>query len=389
MYPRVVPNINENLLLKILNKSEKIENIKIDKNLFFFDSGREALKFLLKLKFKNKKIGIQNFTCSIVKDAILESNNIPVFLDVEKDLFSTSLDEIKKHEIDVLILTHLFGIPNAEYFKIKDYCSKNNICLIDDLSQTILSKVNGKILEDYSEYYIYSFAFDKPIGSLSGGALHVPQDEKEKVKIQYDKLPKRTENIGYLNLKISYIYYLILKSLLLLERTNTIFERMMFFLLPLSFIRNNKLIYFFYEKKINIIIFKIENRLKNIFKKNKEIEIKRISNIEKYYLLKQLKNYNILDRKLIYIKAKEKILKLNGKIEEIKLRDNIEISYGIRFPILVFNQKEVVKKLLENKIEAGNHNWSEVLNEKYSSKISKEITEKIINIPIWGDEIWD
>ena len=392
MFPRVIPNIDEKLLVKILMNKNNKKNIcstdNFKEELYFFNSGRAALKFLLSLKFKNKKIGIQNFTCSIMKDVIIETKNIPVILDINRELFSTSLDEIKKYEIDVLILTHLFGIPNAEYFKIKEYCIEKNIFLIDDLSQTIFSEVDNKVIEKYSDYYIYSFAFDKPISSLEGGALHIPAEEN--FMDRYNAIPKTSEFKGYLNLKIFYLYYSILKSkLLVLERTNTYFERCLYYIFTINFAKKNKIIKFFYRYKVNLFIFKIENKIKKIFYKNKNIKIQRLSEIEKVYIIEQIKNYKKIDKELLYLKAKKNILALGGEIKEIKFRENIKISYRLRFPILQFNQEEIIQKLLKKKIESGNHNWGEVIDRTADTPISKEMTNQIVNIPIWSDEIWN
>ena len=135
-FARIRPYINTDFLNFILgnkNASKKHDDsIRPAKNEFFFSSGRGSLKWLLsnirELKQKALRVGIQAFTCQVVPQAILESNNIPVFFDISSKYYTTLISNINFDDIDVLILTHLFGIPNPDYFKICEICKKKTDC---------------------------------------------------------------------------------------------------------------------------------------------------------------------------------------------------------------------------------------------------------------------
>ena len=174
----------------------------------FFNQGRSALKFFLKnfSIFKRKKINIafQSFNCESVFNSAEEADcNIELF-DINLIDFSATIEEIKKLQIkpDVLILTHYQGIPNLNYIEIADYCDKNDIFLIDDLSQTEGSKIQNIEVGTLSSISIHSFGFDKPFSVYKGGSLKFENftdtllknyliEAYNKIKIE----PKRTSKI--------------------------------------------------------------------------------------------------------------------------------------------------------------------------------------------------
>lgn len=383
MFPRVIPEVNEEEILKILKKKKKEKK---ECKEMYFNSGRAALKFILQLKFKNKRIGIQNFNCNVVEDAIIESGNIPIYLDINKTFFSVSLKNIEHIKIDVLIISHLFGIPNNEYLRIRDYCQKNNIYIIDDLAQTVKATINNKEIEEYSNCYIYSFAFDKPISLNRGGLLKIKDEKSDYIYDKYLELKEISNYKMRTNIKLLYIYTKLLKRYKFnVARTNSILEQTLINLIPLDLLRNDKIINYMYKTKFNIILAKLENKCLRI---KKEIEIRKLSIIEKEYLEEKIKLYTVKDKEEIIKKANEFLKNIEKKVE-IKIKyPNVSISYGVRFPIVVDNQQDIINKILKKGIEVGNHNWSKVLNENIDTPSAKEIVNKIINIPIWSEEIW-
>ena len=169
--------------------------IRSTKNEFFFSSGRGSLKWLLsnirELKQKFLRVGIQAFTCQVVPQAILESNNIPVFFDISSKYYTTLISNIDFDDIDVL--THLFGIPNPDYFKICKICRKKQIIVIDDLALTFRSSIGGEEIGYASNAAFYSFGFDKPVSCYSGGLLRVNKDSLiDQLQDNFDNLPEES-----------------------------------------------------------------------------------------------------------------------------------------------------------------------------------------------------
>lgn len=179
---------------------------------FFLNSGSSALRLFLDLFGKGKRVGVQVFTCSTVIESIRSAGDNPVFLDINSEYYTTTIDILNNSisEIDILVLTHLFGIPNPDYVKIKEMCNEFGVVLIDDLCQTFHAKVEGQFLEDLSDNYFYSFFYDKPISSLSGGMLKVATKYEQQVIQNYELLPQESNRVGQKRLKVLYLMHKLL-----------------------------------------------------------------------------------------------------------------------------------------------------------------------------------
>lgn len=211
MIVRARTEIDEPVLENILDGSWGV-NFPSMPSTYFFNSGCSALRFFLQLYGKGKKVGIQVFTCSTVLGAIHEEGDEAVFLDIDTSYYTSTYKyvESKIKLIDILVLTHLFGIPNPDYIAIKELCRKSDVILIDDLCQTYHAKIGGVCLEDMSDNYFYSFFYDKPISSLNGGMLKLSGNKvflsRADNIYSHLKINTKTEGIG------------ILKTLLLMHR---------------------------------------------------------------------------------------------------------------------------------------------------------------------------
>jgi dTDP-4-amino-4,6-dideoxygalactose transaminase len=75
--------------------------------------------------------------------------------------------------VDVLILTHLSGIPNPDYAGIATECKRRNVLLIEDVAQTWGASVCGAKVGTLGDGALLSFGFDKPISAFRGGMLWV------------------------------------------------------------------------------------------------------------------------------------------------------------------------------------------------------------------------
>lgn len=211
MIARSKPNVDYNFLWEcICGKGQQIDNT--ISNSFFFNSGASSLLFFLNLFGTKKRVGLQVFTCSTVLDVIQMAEDRVVLMDIDKDYFTTTYDIVEKHidSIDILILSHLFGIPNPDYLRIKQLCQLRGVVLIDDLCQTFHAKIGGYFLEDLSDNYFYSFFYDKPISATSGGMLKLSDDLYTKAFDVYNALEKESDSRGKLLLrKLFWMSYLL------------------------------------------------------------------------------------------------------------------------------------------------------------------------------------
>ncbi len=152
-----------------------------NKNTFLFDSGRTALKELLKgYNFpKGSKIIIQAFTCSVVPHAIIQAGYKPIYIDINTDYNIDTFNlaaylEANKSNVKAIIVQNTFGIP-APIQQIIKIAKTHNIVVIEDLAHSLGSELqtkNGfKKLGTFSDSAILSFGSDKTISCTRGGAV--------------------------------------------------------------------------------------------------------------------------------------------------------------------------------------------------------------------------
>lgn len=388
MFVRARPEIDKPWILEILKSETNIRRHTID-NRLFFNSGKAALKwFLQNISSVQLTIGLQAFTCRTVVDAIFEANHKIIFLDTNENYFTTLMSDLKGHEnIDVLILTHLFGIPNPDYIEIKQWAKQNKIIVIDDLAQTVGGKVKGKLLESLSEFYFYSFAFDKPLTAGSGAILKIDNSDVFDLKKKYEKLKKQSEKVGKRELKKLIFYYELTSDKYYKKefRTNSWAERLLFYMFPAN-TKQFSILHYILSSKLNSYMSKIEFRIKRRLKS--EIVPRKLSYNMILYIQHILKGHNISHNETISY-AKNKLKEIDQNIVFLS-DENIRIAYGQRFPVLSENPKHLIERLRLMRIESGNYNWPKLATDDTQNyPKSMGIVNKIVNVPIWSREIWE
>jgi dTDP-4-amino-4,6-dideoxygalactose transaminase len=374
-----------------INVFNKDYNIK--ENEFYFNSGRAALKFYLNyLSNKlNKKIVIamQDFNCNVVLDAALEANCEIYLLDIKLGDFSISCDGIKivADKIDVLLLTHYQGIPNYEYVDIIKFCKKRNIIIIEDLSQTYGSSIDSIKVGTLGDFFISSYAFDKPFSCFKGGKLEVAKENKNEIKrvnYLYNQLEEETDDKAKIDLFILFFLYKytddsryfngidnykLIKFLINCKLPQSIVYRILLLLKYMLISKGINKFFSLFDRRQNINIYKL-NKMKINLVKEQEL------------------NYNYDFNKIIDV---EKV----SKQYNIKLINNKNaIIHWNRYSIL--DDKNLLKKYFKNKnIQVKNFNWPVTLSRVYSDNKNIHIMNKlsnsqyaslnIINIPIWND----
>lgn len=110
--------------------------------------------------------------CHSMVDAAIRANLIPVFADVNEDLF-VDLDILKKvitANTRAVVLVHPFGMP-IDLENYYTYCHSKNVLLIEDCAQSIFSRLNNKMVGQTGDISIYSFGQNKPISAGGGGVV--------------------------------------------------------------------------------------------------------------------------------------------------------------------------------------------------------------------------
>ena len=406
-YIRVLPYINKKKILSIL-KNDSTKNYNFPNNYYFFNSWRAALKFiLLELKNNSNKkkltVWLQDFTCSVVADAIIESWLDIKLIDINLNYYSNDINQLLKiiNKVDIFIISHLFGIPNPDYVNICNELRKRNIIIIDDLAQTVWAKINWKEIWKLSDFAIHSYWFDKPLSTLHWWLLINNYSE-----INTESNSKQQLDLATLLLRYEYWISQYNKSdsnytVSKINLTKFINEAI-----------NNKIIFKNYKIKnsyilkiIKYIYIKFLYKLK--IKKTQyrpSIEIYKMWCIKKGYIYSLLNDYNkyknfrVENSKLIIDIINNK--KLNATYP--KIPSNIDVAYN-RFPILsksITENKKLLMLLKNKNIEAGNYNWQSTIWDylKFYNLIdyksddfpnSNFAKKNIINLPIWSNKIWN
>jgi perosamine synthetase len=210
---------------KFIDKFEKkITNITGAKYVVLTNSGSSAT--YLALRAMNIKQGTEVFIPSLNyisnANALCTLNFIPHFIESESDSFGIDIDLLEEYFklnftrkknlffniktgniVSGLICTHIFGNTN-NIDRVKKFCKKNQLFLIEDSSEALGSKFKTKHLGTFGDVGLLSFNGNKIITSGGGGALitdrkdiytkarHLSQNAKLKHSWEY-----RYDNIGY------------------------------------------------------------------------------------------------------------------------------------------------------------------------------------------------
>lgn len=151
-----------------------------DNKLFFTYRGRSALQIILRAMGikKNDYVALQGFTCSAVIEAIMSLEAKPVFIDIlKKNLMIDINDLIQKSNIKkpkVVIIQYTFGLYTSQCIeKIKDYCDKNKIYLIEDCCHINPVETFKNKVGNYGDASFFSFEWGKPVVGGIGGAYKI------------------------------------------------------------------------------------------------------------------------------------------------------------------------------------------------------------------------
>lgn len=161
-----------------MNQLEKrLANLHNRKYCKLTGNGTTALYLaLLSQAYTNKKVAIPNNVCMNVILPIYFSENIPVFIDIEKDTLGLNISKLQGKEIDSLIAVHSYGnICNIN--TIEEYCKEKNIFLIEDVAVAQGLSFENKPIGSFGDVSILSFGSGKNIDIEHGGAI-LTNDEK-------------------------------------------------------------------------------------------------------------------------------------------------------------------------------------------------------------------
>jgi len=129
------------------------------------------------------KVLVPNYTMIATPNVVVWAGAEPVLIDVEPDTLCMDID---KAPVDVSTKALMYVSINGrsgDMQKLVDFCSRNNLILIEDACQAFGSKYKGKYLGTFGDLGTYSFTPHKIITTGQGGVV-VTNEEKLHIKIK-------------------------------------------------------------------------------------------------------------------------------------------------------------------------------------------------------------
>lgn len=122
---------------------------------------------------KGDEVILPDINWIAVAAAVVSAGGKPVFCDINKDSWCLDVQSIKKRinkKTKAVIALHLYG-NTCDIIKIKEFCKKKKIFLIEDAAEALGSKVKGKFAGTFGDIGVFSFHGAKPITTGEGGMI--------------------------------------------------------------------------------------------------------------------------------------------------------------------------------------------------------------------------
>jgi dTDP-4-amino-4,6-dideoxygalactose transaminase len=156
---------------------EVLQPLFTEAHLFLTHSATGALEMIAQC------IGIQpgdevimpSFTFVSTANAFVKFGAVPVFVDCDPEELTISIDQVEQmisSKTKAVIAMHYIGHP-CDMLKLKDFCRKYNLVLIEDAATGFGNQFNGKSLGSIGDFGVISFDSTKHISAIQGGLLIV------------------------------------------------------------------------------------------------------------------------------------------------------------------------------------------------------------------------
>ncbi len=321
---------------------------KLRKNSLFVGRAATAIYLILHTLMKEKEIILPSNICYAAVYPIIYSDNIPVFVDVDRKTGNALFEEIIKKvnkNTGAIIFPYMYGNVSKDIIELKKYCKINNIILIEDCASAMGAKIDNYDGGTIGDYAVFSTGHAKIVDVGNGGILVTDNNIDDIIK-EYNRLNLYNDEINYKLEKFSKEY---------------------------RQLRNNgndqKIKEFFNKDYRELFLYKINETIIDKMKK----EIANIENIRK----ERIEKYQMF-------------LKMLDKSNEYELLDFKKGSIPWRFTLLVNNEehrKELIKILLDNKLFVSD--WYPCIGKSFSNDIysnSDYMENKILNFSLTDNE---
>jgi dTDP-4-amino-4,6-dideoxygalactose transaminase len=162
---------------------------RLEGEVFLFANGREAFLALLQAMSitKQEEVIVQNYTCTVVPNAIKAAGGHPIYADINEETLNLSRNSVEERISNAthsIVCQHTFGIP-SDTAHLRALCDEYSIPLIEDCAHTIPDSIQA-------DFAFFSFGRDKALSGITGGAVLSRNTEVS------EKLKQLKDNATYL-----------------------------------------------------------------------------------------------------------------------------------------------------------------------------------------------
>ena len=128
---------------------------------------------IVKLLKSEDEVLISSICWSTSLWPIIQSNLKPVFVDIDCATLNISLNDLEKKitkKTKALMLVHALG-NCSDMRKIRAFCKRNNLILIEDACEALGSEYKGKKLGTFGDFSSFSMYYSHHITSGEGGFI--------------------------------------------------------------------------------------------------------------------------------------------------------------------------------------------------------------------------
>ena len=169
------------------------------------NSGTTALQILLMLniKTKNTLVAVPTNTNFATVAAILYAGGKPFYLDMDEKYFAPKYDDFlhfyNKYKFKGIVWVHIGGIISPDFLKVRNFCNKKKLFLIEDCAHAHGSSLKGINAGSKSTGGAFSFFPTKVMTTMEGGMITTNDEFVYKRSMSLRNQGKRTGNFGGLH----------------------------------------------------------------------------------------------------------------------------------------------------------------------------------------------
>ena len=170
-----------------------------------FASGRMAFYSLMEVLSitKGDEVILTAFTCSVMVNAIMKRGATPVYSDVDRETFGSSVIAIKKvitRKTKLIVAQHSFGIP-CDIEPIIRLAKEHGVYVVEDCAISLDSSINGVKVGNWGDAAIFSFDHSKPLNTIIGGILYT---KDTKIHEEVNRLSRMSPSLSFRHQKNLY-----------------------------------------------------------------------------------------------------------------------------------------------------------------------------------------